>query len=51
VFDAVVTGRRQGQPAGAHLEPQAEGLLRAQIDAACAVSTDVERSFIDFEVA
>ena len=58
VFDAVVTGVAKGNRWVRVFEPPAEGLLRSQFDVRVGqkmrvrlVSTDVERGFIDFEVA
>jgi exoribonuclease-2 len=58
VFDAVVTGVAKGNRWVRTFEPPAEGLLRGGLDVRVGqklrvrlVSTDVERGFIDFEVA
>ena len=57
-FDAVVTGVAKGNRWVRIFDPPAEGLLRGQLDVRVGdklrvrlVSTDVERGFIDFEVA
>jgi exoribonuclease-2 len=58
VFDAVVTGVSKGNRWVRIFEPPAEGLLRSRLEVRVGqklrvrlVSTEVERGFIDFEVA
>lgn len=57
-FEAVVTGVSKGNRWVRVFEPPAEGLLRGQVDVRVGqklrvrlVSTEVERGFIDFEIA